>query len=78
VFKRQVFDVTIPKLEVIEHQVELKMCTCCNKRVTSSFPEGVHAPVQYGTVIQSWAVYFQHQQFIPEDRLQDIFLEGLL
>jgi transposase len=33
----------------------------------------VNAPVQYGDVIQSYAVYFQQQQFIPEDRLQETF-----
>lgn len=73
IVKRQVFDIPQPKIEVTEHQAEIKNCLCCNKRVTASFPKGVNAPTQYGDVIQSWAVYFQQQQFIPEDRLQETF-----
>ena len=45
----------------------------CDKKVTAIFPCGVNAPVQYGEVIKSWAIYFQQQQFIPEDRLQETF-----
>jgi len=37
------------------------------------FPSGVNAPVQYGSVIQSYAVYFQKQQLLPEERLQQTF-----
>jgi transposase len=72
VLKRQVFDLLLPKIEIIEHQAEIKICSCCNKRVTASFPYGVNAPVQYGAVVKSYAIYFQ-QQFIPEDRLQETF-----
>ena len=71
--KRQVFDIPPPKIKVTEHQAEIKVCSCCNKRVMAAFPYGVNAPVQYGEVVQSWAVYFQQQQFIPEDRLQETF-----
>ena len=69
--KRQVFDLLVPKIEITEHQADIKICPCCQKRVTATFPSGVNAPVQYGDVIQSWAVYFQHQQFLPEGRLQE-------
>jgi transposase len=72
VMKRQVFDIMHPKVEVTEHQAEIKMCSCCNKRVTASFPTGVNAPTQYGEVVKSYAIYFQ-QQYIPEDRLQETF-----
>lgn len=71
--KRQVFDIPPPKIEITEHQAEVKYCKCCNKPVTASFPSGVRAPVQYGEVIRSWSVYYQYQHFIPEDRLQQLF-----
>lgn len=71
--KRQVFDIPPPKIEVTEHQAEVKYCECCNKTITAAFPEGVLAPVQYGEVIRSWSVYYQYQHFIPEDRLQQLF-----
>lgn len=72
VVKRQVFDIPKPKIFITEHQAEVKICACCNKRVTATFPYGVNAPVQYGVVVKSYAVYFQ-QQYIPEDRLQETF-----
>lgn len=72
VVKRQVFDIPLPKIIVTEHQAEVKICACCNKRVTAAFPYGVNAPVQYGAVVKGYAVYFQ-QQYIPEDRLQETF-----
>jgi len=73
IVKRQVFDIPPLKIEVTEHQAEVKFCTCCNKMVMAQFPENIRAPVQYGEVIRAWAVYYQHQHFIPEDRLQQLF-----
>lgn len=73
IVKRQVFDIPPPKIEVTEHQAEIKYCACCNKTVTGIFPSEVRAPVQYGEVIRSWNVYYQYQHFIPEDRLQQLF-----
>ena len=73
ILKRQVFDIPKPKMQVTEHQAEIKVCLSCNERVTATFPFGVKAPTQYGEVIQSFSLYFQHQQFIPGDRLQETF-----
>ena len=47
IVKRQVFDMPPPKIEITEHQAEVKYCACCNKTVTATFPAGVRAPVQY-------------------------------
>ncbi|NDH66382.1 MAG: IS66 family transposase, partial [Gammaproteobacteria bacterium] len=71
--KRQVFDIPIPKIQVTEHQAEVKYCDCCNKMVTALFPDKITAQVQYGEIIRSWCVYYQYQHFIPEDRLQQLF-----
>jgi hypothetical protein len=57
--KRQVFDILPPKIEVTEHQAEVKYCECCKKTMTAAFPTGVHVPVQYGEVIRSWSLYYQ-------------------
>jgi transposase len=65
--KRQVFDIPPPKLEVTEYQAEVKYSPCCTKNVMGLFPADVSAPVQYGPVIKSWTVYYQHQHFILED-----------
>jgi transposase len=74
IIKRQVFDIPEPTMEVTEHQVEEKVCSCghCNK---SKFPEGINAPAQYGDRIKAMAVYFNVQQFIPEDRLDQVFAD---
>ncbi len=76
VTKRQVFDLLQPKVEVTEHQAQIKVCPHCRVRVSARFPEGVSAPVQYGEGVKSLAVYLQHQHFIPEDRLQQLFDDG--
>lgn len=69
---RQVKDIPQPRIEVTEHQVETKICSCgCVN--TGLFPERVTAPVQYGELISALAVYLSVQQLIPEDRLQTLF-----
>lgn len=78
--KRQVFDLPPRKLIVTEHQGEVKRCTCghLNK---SAFPEGVNAPVQYGSGIKAAAVYLKNYQLLPFDRtcelLSDLFGCGI-
>ena len=73
IVKRQVFDIPEPRIEVTEHQVEGKICSCCNKYVQAKFPEEIKAPTQYGNRLKAFAIYLQHQHFIPEDRLKEIF-----
>jgi len=75
IIRRQVFDIPEPRIEITEHQAEIKYCTGCNRKVQASFPETVNAPVQYGPKIKSYAVYFQQEQLIPEDRIQRLFLD---
>lgn len=73
IIKRQVFDLPIPRVEVTEHQAEVKYCTSCRCKVSGAFPQGVKAPVQYGLQVKSFAVYLQNQHFLPEARLKMVF-----
>ena len=65
--RRQVFDLPEPKLEVTEHQSEVKTCPCgCVNR--AAFPPEAVAPVQYGPRVKSVAVYLKEYQLLPFDR----------
>jgi len=69
--RRQVFDLPEPKMEVTEHQSEVKTCACgCVNH--AAFPPEVAAPVQYGPRLKSAAVYLRDYQLLPSDRLTEI------
>lgn len=69
--RRQVYDLPEPKLEVTEHQAEVKTCACgyVNR---AAFPSEAAAPVQYGPRVKSVAVYLGEYQLLPFDRLAEI------
>lgn len=69
--RRQVFDLPEPKLEVTEHQAEVKTCACgwVNR---AAFPPEAAAPVQYGLRVKSVAVYLKDYQLLPFERLTEI------
>lgn len=69
--RRQVHDLPVPKLEVTEHQAEVKTCLCgCVNR--AAFPPEAAAPVQYGPRVKSVAVYLGEYQLLPFERLAEI------
>jgi transposase len=69
--RRQVHDLPEPKLEVTEHQAEVKTCPCgCVNRAV--FPPEAAAPVQYGPRVKSVGVYLGEYQLLPFDRLAEI------
>ncbi|GFP43801.1 transposase, partial [Candidatus Hakubella thermalkaliphila] len=78
--RRQVFDIPPVKIEVTEHQAEIKECLCghLNK---AAFPENITAPAQYGQDIIARAVYLRDYQLLPSERtcevLRDFFSCGM-
>lgn len=62
--KRQVYDVPPIRLEVTEHQAEIKACPHCQKQVRATFPTGVTQPVQYGELLRAQACYLNTYQLL--------------
>jgi len=71
--KRQVFDLPEVRLEVTEHQGEVKTCPCCGEKGKARFPEGVERAVQYGNRIKAQAVYLNTYQLLPLARISELF-----
>ena len=65
--KRQVHDLPPLRLIVTEHQAERKRCSCGHMN-TAAFPEGINAPVQYGSGVKAAAVYLKNYQLLPYER----------
>jgi len=70
--QRQVVDIPPVQPEYTEHRVYQKTCRC-GQVTKSDFPPGVNTPVSYGSNVESLIGYFHCRQYIPFDRMREIF-----
>jgi transposase len=70
--RRQVFDLPPMRLEVTEHQAEIKRCPISGLSLRAAFPAGVEAPAQYGAHFRGLMLYLSNQQILPFDRLRQV------
>lgn len=73
---RQVFELPAVRLEVTEHQAEVKRCPGCGHESQAAFPAEISQPTQYGPRFRAQLVYFHTGQFIPLARTAEM-VEGL-
>lgn len=73
--RRQVFDLPPVKLEVTEHQGEIKCCPGCEEKTRATFPAGVAYSVQYGPRLKGTAVYLNQYQLLPLQRTKELFFD---
>jgi len=69
--RRQVHDIPLPKVEVVEHQSEVKPCSCGH--INTAFPVGVTHYIQYGPTLKGMAAYLQNYQMLPCKRTKELF-----
>ncbi|MGH3500072.1 MAG: IS66 family transposase [Nocardioidaceae bacterium] len=74
--RRQVFDLPPVRIEVTGHRLVAKACSC-GTVTKAPAPDGVNAPVQYGSRLAGIGVYLFHGQFLSKSRtvqaLSDLF-----
>ena len=68
--RRQVYDIPPIKIQVTEHQSEVKICSCGHKN--KAFPSWVNHHVQYGPNIKGMIVYLQDYQLLPYERTKEL------
>jgi transposase len=74
---RQVHELPPLRLQVIEHQAQIKCCEQCEWLSRGEFPVDVNSPVQYGSGVRGLMVYLMDGQLLPSARSCEVLSELL-
>ena len=69
--RNQVIELVPKLIEIIEHRSEIKVCRC--GQTHSGDGQLIISPVSYGGRLRALAVYLSQYEYIPFDRLQELF-----
>jgi transposase len=72
--RRQVFDLPPMTVRVVEHQLVARRCDCGTTSCGTA-PEGVNAPVQYGSRVTAIVLYLYVGQFLSKKRTAQALAE---
>jgi transposase len=67
----QVIEIIPAKLRVTEPQAQVVRCARCRLKTRGEFPQGVRAPVQYGSLVKARALYLMNYQLLPYARTRE-------
>jgi transposase len=70
--RRQIFEIPPPQVIVTEHRAHRIVCPCCQQETRAAFPDGVDAPVQYGSRLLGLATYLHSVHLLPYSRCAQI------
>lgn len=71
------FDIPVIKVEVAQHEAEVKSCPCCGRLEQAEFPPDVTHHVQYGRLIRALVAYLHTVQRLLSARLVQLLEEWL-
>lgn len=69
---RQIIDIPPIKATYTEYRTYSKQCTC-GCITTSDFPQGVDAPISYGSNTEALIAYLHARQYVPFARMKELF-----
>jgi transposase len=73
--KRQIFDLPVPKLQVIEYQQMGCLCPKCGLKQQGVFPAEAPGRVQYGAGVKTMAVLLSVGYRLPIKRIKQLFAD---
>ena len=76
VIRKQIWDIPPLAIHVVEHQVEIKTCSCCGTTwQAGGLPAHIRQEVAYGPGIKALGVYLQCHHHLPMQRSCDLMTD---